>query len=612
MVTGVDKNQLILALGTVVSLFAIIVGVEVVSPLVALYGLYIPLGLAIAFLLARFSFGSQGSGLYQDIDSSRVVKVIGICVAMSIAVSALGYRWMIFPFSAIGLGSLGLSLFSGSAEYKSVLGAVMLLSVQPISRGLNTGFYFGTGDLIRDIQRANGLLEAQSTTGIGGIYEFYPGAFLNIGLTYRVAGWPVIQSAEAVAFVTGLTFLLMIYLLARQAIGSAARWVLVFGIALPTLSRSLSVYHAQQLGIVLALLSLYFYFAFKVQTNRTVGLTLLAVGSLAITHHLTVVLLVPPLLLWFGGLARDPDDQLGRHGASVLTSSLIIGVYWIYLGETFIRRMIITMLIHLGAGSSLFYDFDVGSSNKLLWGDPITPSEPLQHLINISPSLAVYTALVSVFSLGSLALLQGSNSDKGWLGAGMVSASGTFPTPVSYRILTRLAYVSIPFFLGVVAKGTDEFKRSPNAKRALIALIVVAGMAGPYIAADDLDNDRGQPRAYSNGEMQQLSGIGSFADGMTVESFWVTEEMAATYFGMSAPTEPLSVSEEGVGGEGLFVVRRASAGNQIVVERGGGELQRVVISEGWMVSARGQSNVVYDSEDFFVVYRTPEHGFEAR
>lgn len=605
-------KQLVLSIGLITTLAGIIVGMGVVDQQFVLQGLYVPLGFALALILTTQRAGDSEPLLERTMDSSRALKFITICFSISMVVSISGYRWVAFPLLGGGLFCLTVSLLNKSVNWVDYLGFLLLLAIQPLSRSLATGFYFGTGDLILDIDRVQGLLEKGGRSGIQGVYEQFPGTFYVIGSLQKVSGWDSIPAGEAVAFTTGVALITIIYLLTRLVFGNTARWVFVFGIALPSLSRHMSVYHPQSLGLLFAFLAL--YAGIQGQMLRYISVGLFAVVALTITHHLTVVLITPILAFWVITDAFDSKktNTLGR--SQLLLAGLVITTYWVYSGYRFIIRTLVTAISHSSAGQEIVYDFEQGGPALTNWGETPSPSSTLEYILSIGPDTqVVYAGFLALFLIGVLYLKPRNPPERDVGFGGIIGSVGLFPSPISYRIISRLSFVSIPFLIAVVANGADQVTHSKYSKLGLLLIVLTVGTAGPFLAADDLDKDGGTyPRAYSDGEMEQLSSISTFAGDSPVSSFWSTQQTSRVFFEMETGEDPLEVSQTGVGGEGLFIVRSRLGGHQIVVDRGSAHLQQVRISNKWMQDAEEQSNVVYDSEEFIVVYRTEERGYGPR
>jgi len=600
-------SKALLVFGFVLTFILVSGGAFIFGPSIALHGVYIPAGLGLGLLFfAKISPENDSIQVLQStIGSRQAVKIAAICLSLSLAITAAGFRWAIFPVIGTGLSCLAIPLLNNEFDKASWLAAILLLLIQPLSRSIANGFYFGTGDLIVDIRRARGLIDAAAVHGFNGVYVDFPGAFILIGAMTEVTNLPIHRSSEIIALASGLTLVLVTYFICCAVIGKSARWILILAVAVPSLSRLLSVYHPQQFGLLLVFTAILTGMIWG--TQRHIILCLICFLGLSITHPFTILLMGLLIPIW---LVRSlyTAGRLPIRNSMLAVAGLITAVHWVYFGESFVKRVLVTSSAHASAGTGLFLNFQIGNPNFVYWGS--SPQGSYKNITDLLIQIGIFqqiafTVFVAMFAIGFLSLIRFRFSSTGWAFTGSFGAMGMFPSPISYRILTRLSVVASPFILGVLSHGMEQVTKRDSPKSLLLVTVLLMGTTGPYVAADDISM-QGQPRGYTHTETRQLKAVAEFAGDKTIESFWNEEETLQVLYRARTPppTEPLKVSQTGVEGRGLLLVRERLNGRRTVAERGTAYATKALIGDGWINNAREQSHIVYDSGKFHVSNRT--------
>lgn len=564
-------------------------------------------------------------------------KGVYIIIALTIAASALlGERF--YPLLIgllVGYALLGYQLFARRWSSRLLTQVLGLYLVSPVSQYLTTGFYFGPGDTFTHVRLVESLMESGTIEALT-LYSGFPGFHTFVGAVSMVAGVPAYDGLQLVGITSFSALIVLIYLVADSLHGQ--RFAIFAALAL-TLMDSIvffaTYFFPQSLAVVLFTFLLYVALRTYPRNSADLRLTicgLVVVPAVVLTHHLTVVLLVPLFGFavvsewWTTSRAGGSNWSIGvpTHRLSlVFVTGLLALTYWSFT-EEFIGMFAVFVLGKLdsqlvASGSSkpiLTYAIGTSIPSLTLWDSVLSL---------FSPEGIYFILLTSTFVLGLVSVLDAPRKYvrmTGLVSTGVLSVVLVMRTPFALPGIERLRLPASIFFAFVIAIGLrrllDSRPKVPGVRHLTLALFVVFAATTPIVAGDDLYRAHAGPGLYelqplpepqrelSSGEVEQLAATSRFIEthGSTsrVTTFGVTAR-ALSRFG-SESTGRVSIVESGLRtGEGLFVYRERWTDHTVVFSPAEYSLSSLVISEEWLDTTLQRENKVYDTGSVGILWR---------
>lgn len=569
-------------------------------------------------------------------------KAAFLVVVLAIAATILaGERAYILLIALpIGYVLLAVQLQTEFQPRRILLQVASLYALSPLTKYLTTGFYFGNSDLFVHTLYTRSLLEAGSVAGIPAYtrYSSFPGLHVGTGTLHLFADIPIDDSLLLLGIVTYIVFISLVYSLA-VTVCSNSRLALFVAMAVSLLdpvSFYSTFFYPQSLAFVLVVLLL--FVAYRVagdRANRQAWTLLGVVFSVAIafTHHLTLVLIAPGILLL---LAANESFKYRVDSSSVSKNSQlrallfsICGViaisYW-SIQDVFISSLVRNVVELLQTGSS-----DVGQVQLPIYtfGTTLPESTVSAAIISLIRFEGIYfIVLVAAFSLGIVAYLDTPSRYSSTIPLGLVgivSAIVMFRTPVAIPVLPRARLLLTVFFAFVLGIGLYHFLRAgpPLTMRKALALMLVVslGVTAPLVAGDDLyglyagpDLYELQPapepqRAFSEAEYESLKSTSEFVEAYSLRTstFSDTGRAMEHFTGekfTGERTRYASIRQSGIRvKQGLFIYRTRWSQYRVAnTSEIGGRRSSVVISDKWFSSMTSLNNKVYTTGQVGALY----------
>lgn len=523
----------------------------------------------------------------------------------------------------------------------SVLGSVTTLFAVPILAKYDaTGFYFGGTDTFAHVDGLNRLAATGTIAALPHGYDYFPvfhlltGAVSTLG---RLRPYDAILSTGTVVFVMLVP---AVYLLTDRLFDDRR---LALAAALAMTAVDLVAYHALYFfpqALAVALVVVGFYAAASLPATRTtrrrrrysaylVGLVCL----LAITHHLTYVFLLGPVLVVGAVLAITPTVLSRADGVTAAPSREVFRFRWSF-PVVFSFFVIATYLVF--SPTSIL--FDIAASAEQVVGAVLEGGEsPPVHLYGVEPVVdsvgrslrwlalptgVYYTTLTAVALVGFYEILSSFDryADRAAVLVVGIGVTPLFvPLPMAIpqveRVLLVLAFfLAVPLGVGIVRTvGPSSIDR----RYAVVALVLVAALgtsaAFTTLAADDIDDvyfDEPDPETtMSEREYAAIETTALFVDDHTtgpVASDYVTHRAVDSTATSASVADDLRAGPDGLSTPSeRTVVREAWTDHSVLVGAGSSFLAPdrswFGVSQSRFDRAIAERTVVHDSGGTYVL-----------
>lgn len=602
-----------------------------ISVVFAVKGSYVLAGTIIAGVafFATRRYGGTASGVLSaelaDRDANRAAKAVVILVGLSYAPILLTEFTVPVLATVLSAGYLllYLQLRAGTGTRLLLFQTVLLFTLVPVSKYATTDFYFGSGDILHHVGYARELVAAGSTAGISSTYSSFPGLHLLTATVHLVTGLPVYDSLLSTGLAYSSFFTLPLVFLFAYHVSRDARFAVLTTVMASTVTYVVyytTYFFAQALAVPLFLFLV--YLAYRIgparrslrsahwtvlrEAPRWSLVALLVVLSILPTHHLTVILFTPVVVLLlagtlaverFGGNASEGDGIAAFNAVPPVASIVLAPVYWSLFSPGLIPFVIWS--VDQVVSRSLFFSSAGGGTRTYVFG--LTPAAPPVASID----LVYYTALLALFVTGVLTLVESHDRYRRVLPLAVVGVLGSvtvLKTPLAVKSIGRIGFVFGFFFSFVTAAGCNYLLDASDGTRGravlLAVLLVTVGTFGPLLAPDvmdaPLDPRRSEQSSYTDSELRQLQAASGYVRSTSgqVSAFWISNWTIEMY-GVEG-TSP-SVSQRGFHApEGLFLYRENWADHVVGFRTGSLYLERFLVSESYLDNLIARQNKVYD------------------
>jgi len=600
---------------------------QVVGVIMAIKGSYALLGLTIAALCYYGSRAVEGRTDARSLPVENLdLGVAGVAAAAVAGAVVVPDRGLVLLLTLpLGYALLALQFRGGVGTRRLLAQVTALFLVSPVTVYLTTGFFFSHGDTFTHVRLVEALL-ASGFPGALGNYSTFPGLHsvaATLSLLGGVAPYDALMMFGIAAFASVVP---LTYLLARLVSGDD-RLALAVALGLSLLEPIgffATYFFPQSLAVVLAYVLL--YLAYRGATEgragrrRVTALTVLLGAAIVLTHHLTLVLLMPVLVGLYALPRLAPLFAVAPHRVvkprvipvfGVLAAAL---VYWI-VNRTFIVLLVGELAVLL-LGQRTVASASSAVSETVAFGTRLPAADAAVALRSLgSPEGIYYVALVAVFCFGVAVALRTLDHRAGLFGllaAGVISAPLLFRTPIAVEGITRARLPVSLFFAFVLGVGLYALLTHARGSRAwtagAVALVVVLGTTAPVVASGDLYGLHGGPDLYevtpvpetqveyTAAEYASLRATSGFveANGGSVTTFAASRH-GIEHFGTEADTD-LRIDETGVSTpESLVLYRDRWADHGVRVGNSELTTSTVVMGDAWLRDTVTREQKVYDT-----------------
>lgn len=613
----------LLPLGAVATVLVVGVSWLVFEPAVAVKSAYATVGLlvatAIVLLPAVEDEGTEGSGWRYTATTIAVVTV-------GTAAVALGFDRLPVLLVGLPLGGVLLAVqLRDAPDPRHVLAqASLLFALSPVTKYLATGFYFGDGDLFNHVRGIELLLEAGTTAAIPR-YDAFPGLHVVAGAAAELTGLAPYDSLQLLGLLTFTLLVSTMYLAGRLLTDSRRLGAFVavgFAVVYVVPIYANNVF-PQSLALVF--LGLLLYVAARLtEATGTVRVAILAIGvllgaALVLTHHLTLVLFAPWLVLILGLRLLSGDERVTGPRAVPLALPWLMGVaYWVF-ERNFLREffyfVLVILLGSLSAGEGWRSEYALGT---------VLPQLSLQQSIGslASPEGLYFAALVAVLGLTVVALVDRFETHRPYVHlvlAGLAAAVLVLRTPIlpDFERVRLPAALVFAFAAGLgLSRLLGRVPTNRVARIAPVALFAVLLTTTPMVGAtDDLYGLHAGADLYelqplpepevelSETEFETLRATAEHIQrsGGEVSTLTMTGR-AMGLFGLPGYGSVVIEGDRLVPQRRLFVSRTTWPNHRISFSPGGEFVSTLVLGEQWLQAFTASQNTVYTTGNVEMTY----------
>lgn len=613
----------LLPVGVLGTLLAIGVAWQLFEPAIAVKSGYATLGLlaatAVAFLPGREIEPAGGGGW-------RYTSVVVAATTLGTAAVALGVGRLPVVLAVLPLGAtlLAVQLRDNPDPRHVVVQTSLLFALSPVTKYLATGFYFGDGDLFDHVHGIDRLLAA-GTTAVIPRYDAFPGLHVLAGALSRLTGLAPYDAVQIVGLLTFTLLVSVLYLAARFLTDSrrfgafvAVGYAVVYVVPIYA-----NIIFPQSLAFVL--LGLLLYVAARL-TEATGGVRLLVLSTgvlvgatLVLTHHLTLVLFAPWVVLLLGlRVVADRERPVGPRAVPLAIPWLMGIAYWVFERDFLRELFYFVSEILLGSLSG-----GEGWRSEYALGRPLPELTLEQSLWSLlSPEGLYFAALVAALGFAVVAVVERYERYRSSLHlvlTGLVAAVLILRTPIlpDFERVRLPASLVFAFPVGVgLAYMLSRVPGNRLARIAPLALLAVLVTTTPMVGAtDDLYGLHAGADLYelqplpetevelSAQEYQSIQATADFVQGAGAEVSTLTMTgRAMEMFGVEGYGSARVVDDRLVPERQLFVSRSAWPDHRISFSPGGEFVSTLIVSEDWLRSFTAAETKVYTTGTVDVSY----------
>jgi len=592
-----------------------------VSPVLAIKGGYVLLALPVGWFLYRTR---EGTGLTaNDSDVARWCgKGVAVVVLVSVGVVfGFGARLVVLAIAIpVGYVLLLAGSISGSSAKSTLAQACGLFVLDPLSKHVSTGFYFGNGDTLAHVGAITALVRAGDPAAIDPLYSGYgsiPGMHLSAGTMHLLTGLNSYESLVGTVMALYAIGIVCVYLLARSLLEERLATGIAVGLSFLAPVHYFAAYaFPQSFATVLVIAVIYATYRAargSDRTRRRFALVLLPVlAATVLSHHLTILLFIPILAILVAG---------GFLGQSYLSTDSVqprtIPLVLLVLGG------VVTWINQAGGFLSYLYSFaqrtlfeqgifasETGGGRVLFeFGTSATTHTTVQAARSLVSVDGIYYILLAAMVLAgaAVALRQIEEYERALplFAVGVLGSVVLLPIPVVAivnRFRLPLSFFAA-FVVGVMVASAQSNDFRGKTTFVIVAVVLLVATTAPFVAGDDLYGVHAGPNLYevrdtpeqqttfSQEELAELRATSRFVErsDTTVSTFWITRE-AFNGMGIADVRSP-RVERTGIRAQQPFVYRERWVQHQVGTETN--VVGTIVFSRSWLDRSVAGSNKVY-------------------
>jgi len=592
-----------------------------VSESLAIKGSYVLFALPIGWFLYRTR--DRGAATVDSPGPARwCAKAVMIVFLVSVGVTfVFGARLAVLAIAIpVGYTLLLAGSILGSSPTSTLAQACGLFALDPLSKHLSTGFYFGAGDTLAHVGAIDALLRAGHPAAIKPLYPGYesiPGMHLTAGLVTLFTGLDSYESLVATVVVLYVLGIVCVYLLVRSLLEERTATGISVGLSLLAPVHYFAGYaFPQSFATVLVIAVLYVVYHAASGSERTrrrfAYILLLLVPATVLSHHLTVVIFIPILAFLIVGTV------LGRSHLSIapvqprviplgllVLSGLVVWIYrvtgFLPYFYSFIRRL----LFEQGIFAS-----DTGGGRALFeFGTSVTVHTTVQAAQSLVSTDGIYYILLAALVIAGVAVavrrLGKYERAVPLFATGALGSVALLPIPVVALINRSRLPLSFfaAFVVGVIVASALSSDFRAKAPIAVVVVVLLAATTAPFVAGDDLYGVHAGPNLYevrdtpeqqttfSPAELSELRATSQFVhrSETPVSTLWITRE-ALNRFGITDVGSP-RVEPTGIRSQQPFIYRERWTQHQVGTETN--VVGTIVFSRPWLDRSVAGANKVY-------------------
>lgn len=577
------------------------------NPVIGIKGLSALAGLLIAsFIWYSQQLGGNTKKIFTC--NSNILKIILSASLITIAFAFLGIPrfYILLGFYSVGLITLCISFRHQMNPKIGVSSIFLLFIVNPLTKYINTAFYFGGGDIFDHTRYIRELHTGYISSMSNYAYSRLPTLHVFTSIFSNVSGLSSYDSLLILGIFIYSGIVVLSTIIGKDIYGDKNALFVPLGfILIPPTHYFSTNFYPQSLAVayLVTLLAFYLYAEKHPRIKWAIPVT---GAATVLTHHLTPIF-AGFVLFGFWTYHKLPiTNTKGLQWGILVTISLASIAY--------------------NAFTHSFYNTLASFSVLLVKGVSVASEEgqtgPLQFGVNLEIS-TIQTALHSLITVGSfhqialvgiIALSLVVLFDR-WYDlnrrapiflSGVLGSTLIVQLPFKIPFSHRLGHLMSPFVAIFISLGIWRALDSKSKIRVLIAIFLVstAGIASVLVVADDIryegDNNLMQ-NSYDKSEWVQLQSAAKFGEDSTPTVFWISRE-AFLYLGTSTAA-PTDASNNGIQIErGLLLVRDNWTKHRVGIKAENSSLKKSIIGEETLEHEKTKHTKVYDAGEISYLY----------
>lgn len=617
----------------------------------ALKGSYLLVGTILAALIYytthRSTSLTTADPPTQVSSSLRFQKALLSCAILMIpATIVIGRLAVLLVLNPIAIAILYQFSRTAPPSQRLVLPVTALLLANGVTKYVSTGIFYATGDPLDYLKHISIFMTSGELGAITSGYQNYPGLHILTTIATRITELPIYDAGMLSILIVNSLLIPIIYLLSSELLpdGYVRAAAIISPLGLFAYQRLVAMFFPQALAFIIFLYLVYFThkIGFSPHQRRYTGLALVLGCALIFTHHLTIYLIIPALVVF--STPRSLQEVLTTRLPALIkttTKTRILAVivfagfaYISYVGFTFFYTAIYVGRQILAGG--LYTPSNVESERITNFGVSFSPESITDAAIRLLSAEGLNAiALTTVLLLAGLYFLR-RNADRrhtlplAIVPLGLLAIPAVFPMPVSVKLIWRINILYGIFYALLTTMGLAYLVRAGRQSQsnwrtiapAAVFLLLLA--SAPVMAASDLGGSYrySQPNAtpeplesqavdlltgfrgqytFTYGERAQLRSTASFLSAFASgegSSFWRTKR-ALEYYGIDGNSP--RVTDQTVEWQGIFVTRDRWPYKRIVPHRENQYLDRVYMSDRWLTDFKMQHNKIHSTGEIETV-----------
>ncbi|MFB6224916.1 MAG: hypothetical protein ABEI13_00485, partial [Candidatus Paceibacteria bacterium] len=289
---------------SLVSILALLIIVDrYLGTILAIKGSYVLIGLLISAIVYFLPRVTEYSGPdWTSKPESLISKLIFILISLSIITQVvLDTRIpLLLVFFPIGFGLIGIQLYYTPSSPLRLAETIGLFSTSIMTKYSEYYRLIGNGDMILHIEDVVSVILSGSIEPIGRGYSNFPVLHLLSGITSIISNLHAYDSLVMIGVFTSIFLILVFFAISRMISSvSVAIYVAFSATMLKPIHFYTTFVYPQSLAVIFAMYVLYVSYRGEIVGRRG---TFVVIGtifscSLILTHHFTIILMLPIVLM---------------------------------------------------------------------------------------------------------------------------------------------------------------------------------------------------------------------------------------------------------------------------------------------------------------------------
>lgn len=532
--------------------------------------------------------------------SLKVVLLIFVCSILSSVYFGSRFSILVISYTLGSFVILITDRHNHNGDNIILLEAIIVMSIFPILKFIDTSFYVGNSDIIAHVEYAQRILYTGDTELIEGLYSTFPGFHVLVAEISYISDIPPYSAIFLLGVIILSMLVLTTYEISKLLFGIDTGIYSVVGLLFMDFLYYYSYYTIPQ-TLSTPIIFIGIYMLISANDHRRYLIAILACLPLIVVHHLTFLLMLP-IAFWI----LIHSIKLKRTAywlITVLVCSPII--YWVFNGELFLLG-VYSRVENTYRNFSGISEDAITRSNYYFGVDP--------EIQTIHTSLRwLYTfdgihhiTLLAIFCSATLAIYKKRQDKSTILLLSPILMASLFKTPILIpkRVIAP-ACIIYSIYIGV---GMKESNRSlfPAKNTLFTFVLVVCMLSSPLALADTLPNLRPDQSSYSDTQNQitqeELSTVTHLEKYATqpISTLWlqarlIKDSRKVTY------EQPVINKDKITSPSALFFYSNEWSGKTMNYAQNN-SFGNIIISKDWLSKKTEENNKIFTNGNSGVLY----------